>query len=87
MTGTATIAVSNLVHRKARTALTLLGVIIGIAAVVALISMGNGLSGSIEEQLEALGTNSIFISPKGQQAGGGFGPPTTSAAVLTKRDV
>ncbi len=85
MTSTIAIALSNLSHRKARTALTLLGVIIGIAAVVALISMGNGLSGSVAEQLESLGTNRIFITPRGQSSG--FGPPTSSAAELTDRDI
>ena len=79
------VSVRNLSHHKARTFLTLLGVIIGIAAVVALISLGSGLNASIQEQFEQLGPNRIFIA---QRAGGTFarGPPTGGVS-LTDRDL
>ena len=67
------IAFRNLSYRKSRTLLTLMGVMIGIAAVVALISLGDGLNRSIEQQLDQLGPNRIFIAQRG---GGGFGPPS-----------
>ena len=75
----------NLSHHKARTVLTLLGVVIGIAAVVALISLGEGLNASIEKQFEQLGPNRIFIA---QRSGGAFarGPPTGGIS-LTDRDL
>jgi len=51
--------------RKVRTFLTMLGIFIGIAAVVSLISVGQGLQKAITEQFEAMGTNKIMVMPKG----------------------
>ena len=59
-----TIAINNLKHRKKRTFLTILGIIIGISAVVALISIGQGMSYSINKEMEKIGTDKIFIQPK-----------------------
>ncbi len=58
------IGIKNLKHRKKRTFLTILGIIIGISAVVALISIGQGLSYSINQEMEKIGTDKIFIQPK-----------------------
>ncbi len=65
------LALSTFMHKKKRTTLTLIGIFIGIAAVVSLISLGQGLNESITKQFEILGTNKIFV-----QAGstGGFSP-------------
>ncbi len=49
--------------RKSRTILTLLGIIIGVATIVAMISIGNGLKVSIEEQFEKLGANKLTVAP------------------------
>lgn len=68
------VALRNLSHHKTRTALTLLGVIIGIASVVALVSMGSGLEESVKNSLERLGPNRVIISPQGST---GFGPPVS----------
>ena len=62
-------AYKSIADRKARTALTMLGVIIGIAAVVALISLGNGLTEAVSGQLEQLGKDRIIVTPK---TSGGF---------------
>ncbi|MBW2973894.1 ABC transporter permease [Candidatus Woesearchaeota archaeon] len=51
--------------RKMRTFLTMLGIFIGIAAVVSLISVGQGLQKAITEQFEAMGTNKIMVMPRG----------------------
>jgi len=56
-------AMKNLGKSKTRTILTLLGVIIGIAAIVSLISVGNGLNRAVESQLQELGSNTIFVIP------------------------
>lgn len=61
------IVFQNLKSQKLRSLLTLLGIIIGIAAIVALISIGEGLNIAVQQQFESLGTNTIFILP-----GGGF---------------
>jgi putative ABC transport system permease protein len=55
----------NLKREGMRTFLTLIGVIIGIAAIVSLLSIGNGLSVAVEEQFQSLGTNTIFVIPGG----------------------
>lgn len=53
-----------------RAGLTVLGVVIGIAAVTAMVSIGQSLSAVIQGQFDSLGTNVIIISPKSQQRGG-----------------
>ena len=66
------IALRALGANKARTGLTALGVIIGVAAVILLVSIGQGVQGSITGQLEGIGSNLMFLLPaKVDQAGGG----------------
>jgi putative ABC transport system permease protein len=55
-------ALDSLRSNKLRAALTMLGVIIGVAAVIALLSIGNGVSASINQEINAIGTNLIVIS-------------------------
>jgi putative ABC transport system permease protein len=90
-------SLNNLMHRGLRSWLTILGVIIGVAAVVSIISIGSGTQQSITSQLGGLGANIITISPGSNRAfgfGGGEGvvvQRTTSATTtqqnLTTRDV
>ncbi len=60
-------SIKNLKRAKVRTYLTLLGVVIGIAAIVSLVSIGSGLSVSVEGQLDELGAETIFVIPGGLQ--------------------
>lgn len=76
------IAIENLKHRGIRTWLTLVGIFIGIAAVVAIISVGQGLQGAIETEFQKLGTDKIMVSPAGS-----FGGMGGSSMPLTKDDV
>lgn len=77
------LATSNLTHRGLRSFLTLLGIFIGIAAVVALISLGNGLQNAITGQFATLSADRLLI----QNAGDAFGPPGAgSIAKLTEHD-
>ena len=62
------LALVNLSHRKTRTALTLVGIFIGIAAVVALISIGQGLQGAINSEFAKIGADKLLVMP-GQGAG------------------
>jgi putative ABC transport system permease protein len=57
-------AMRSIFKRKKRTALTLLGIFIGIAAVVALVSLGQGLQGTINAQFEKVGADKIFVQAK-----------------------
>jgi len=78
------IALRNIRRRGIRSILTLLGIFIGIAAVVALISMGQGLQEAITGQFSNLGTDKLII----QNAGTGMGPPgSTSIKKLTDHDL
>jgi len=63
ISNTTTIALKAIFTNKMRSALTMLGVIIGVSSVVLLISIGKGLENFIIQQFEDLGTNNIFISP------------------------
>ncbi len=75
---------SNLRKRKLRSWLTMLGIIIGIAAVVSLISLGEGLQTAITGQFGSLSTDKLTI----QNAGTGFGPPgSTVVRKLTSHDI
>ena len=58
--GTALSAVST---NKLRTALTLLGIIIGVSSVITLMAIGRGSQDAITSQIESLGTNILFVSP------------------------
>jgi putative ABC transport system permease protein len=79
------IAIKSLLNRRLRSWLTIIGIIIGVAAIVSLISLGQGLQLAIDEQFEKVGANRITIAPGGLNLG-----PTASeitAAELTKDDV
>jgi putative ABC transport system permease protein len=63
-------AFDSLTTNKMRAALTMLGVIIGVAAVIALLSIGNGVSASIEGQIQAIGSNLITVITDQDNSGG-----------------
>lgn len=65
------LSIRNLTHRKLRSWLTIIGILIGIAAVVGLIAIGQGMQDSISEQFESVGSNRIIISPGGGDTTGG----------------
>jgi putative ABC transport system permease protein len=74
------IAVKALGRNKMRTALTMLGMIIGVAAVIAMVALGSGAQWQIEEQIKQTGTNLVMIMPGNFSAGGvrmGGGNATT----------
>ncbi|MDD4251245.1 MAG: ABC transporter permease [Candidatus ainarchaeum sp.] len=60
-------AIKNLSRSGIKTYLTLLGIIIGIAAIVSLVSIGSGLGMAVEQQLDQLGGKTIFVIPGGFQ--------------------
>jgi putative ABC transport system permease protein len=62
------LSLKNLIHRKRRSWLTIVGILIGIAAVVALVSIGQGLERSVTEEFESIGSDKIFIQPGGSGA-------------------
>lgn len=57
------VALGNLAANKLRSALTMLGVTIGVAAVIILVSVGQGFETFVRQQFESLGVNLIFVLP------------------------
>ena len=70
---------------KLRAVLTLLGIVIGVSAVITLMSLGRGAQESITSRIEDLGTNLLFVRPGESSAGGSFGG-LGSANTLTLGD-
>jgi putative ABC transport system permease protein len=64
------VAFKALARNKMRTALTMLGMIIGVAAVITMVALGTGASSSIEAQIQSAGTNMIMVSAGNFQQGG-----------------
>jgi putative ABC transport system permease protein len=58
-------ALQSLLANKLRTALSLLGILIGVGAVVALLAAGQGVRDYIQRQVEAIGPNVLFVFPGG----------------------
>ena len=79
------IALKSLSANKLRSALTMLGIIIGVAAVIGLMSIGRGVETSITSTLEGLGTNAIYVIPSTPGATG-FGGLTGSTPTLSVDD-
>ncbi len=76
--------IANLKHRQLRSWLTLTGVFISIAVIFILVSLSLGLQFAVEEQFRSLGTDKLFITPKGSMSSTGGG---SGAVELTKDDV
>jgi putative ABC transport system permease protein len=66
------LAANSILHRKLRSWLTLLGIVIGVAAVVAIISIGEGMQASIDQQLSSFGADMITVTA-GFSRAEGFG--------------
>lgn len=64
------IAVRALVRNKLRAILTMLGIIIGVGAVIGMLAIGEGSKRSIGEQMSSMGTNMIMVMPNFQRRGG-----------------
>ena len=82
------VAFRALVRNKMRAALTMLGIIIGVSAVIAMVSIGQGASASVQAQIDSIGTNLLFVSAGSQNVGGvRSGTGDTGNNVLTVDDL
>jgi putative ABC transport system permease protein len=80
-------ALSALASNKLRSVLTMLGIIIGVSAVISLLSIGQGVEKFINSQFNALGTNLLFAFPRLSQSGGAqFIASAASQTTLTQGD-
>jgi putative ABC transport system permease protein len=64
------LALRALARNKMRSALTMLGIIIGVGAVIAVVSIGQGAQYLVQQGIQAMGTNAVFISAGSNRAGG-----------------
>lgn len=78
-------ALESLSANKLRSMLTVLGIVIGVAAVIAMLSIGRGAQAAITNQIESIGTNLIYISPGAIREGGVVSAPG-AAGTLTLDD-
>ncbi len=62
ITESLSLALKNIVSSKVRTLLTMLGIIIGVAAVIVIVGLGNGLENYIAESFSSMGTNTLTVS-------------------------
>ncbi len=86
------LAMMNLARSRLRTWLTIIGIVIGVAAVLMILSLGSALQQNVQNSLSGLGANLITISPGFSRAGGfggsfGGGAQTTNAQNLTTNDL
>jgi len=82
------IALQALQRNKLRAFLTMLGIIIGVGAVIAMVAIGQGSKKSIQDQLSSMGSNMITIRPNSNQTvGGGARLESTNLQTLTLDDV
>jgi len=82
-------SVNSLSHRQTRFWLTILGVVIGIASVVALLTLGQAFNAEVNKQLSALNGNTIYIAPISEAAlqSGSFSSTMGYSSKLTNKDV
>ena len=67
------LALHSVVRNMLRSFLTILGIVIGVSAVITMVTLGNGATQAIKTQISGLGTNLLMVSP-GQRSPGGAGP-------------
>jgi putative ABC transport system permease protein len=79
-------AVAALNARRLRSLLTMLGILIGIAAVMLTVGLGQGAQAQITEQIDSLGSNLIIVTPSQTTTSGGFRGGGGSASTLTTQD-
>jgi putative ABC transport system permease protein len=80
------LALSGLLANRLRSGLTMLGILIGVSAVILLVGVGNGASLAVQQQIQSLGSNLLTVFPSNARAAGvqqGFGTGST----LTMDDV
>ena len=81
------VALKAIRRNKVRSALTMLGVIIGVASVIAMIALGSGARASINEQIESQGTTLIYLSSGSfNRGGGGVRGGSGTTTTLTMED-
>ena len=80
-------ATAGLLANRLRSSLTMLGILIGVSAVILLVAVGNGASIQINNQIQSLGANVIYVFPSNARGTGGVSQGFGTGQTLTQADV
>jgi putative ABC transport system permease protein len=80
-------ALQSIIVNKLRSALTMLGVIIGVASVIAMVAVGNGASIQVQQQVLSLGSNLVTVTPGNQSSDSGLRGAGAQSTSLTLDDM
>jgi putative ABC transport system permease protein len=80
------VSLQSLIANKLRSILTMLGIIIGVSAVIVMVSIGQGATASVTDQIQSLGSNLLTVTP-GQASSGGVSQGLGSSSTLKLSDV
>src|SRR3990172_7560898 len=80
------VALRALGRNKMRSALTMLGIVIGVGAVITMVSLGQGAQNLVQEQIQSIGTNILQVW-SGSRTAGGVHWGAGSSANLTEEDI
>lgn len=78
---------TGIAHNKARSFLTILGIVIGIASVIVMLSIGQGAQSSVQDSINSIGTDLLTISPGAANDSSGLSQGQGTAETLTSDDV
>jgi putative ABC transport system permease protein len=81
------VALRGVLANRMRSALTMLGILIGTAAVILLVGVGQGISDKVQDQIKSLGTNAIYVIPERNSRGQDRGGTSARRIRLTQNDV
>src|SRR5260370_5429270 len=81
------VAFAGLLANRWRSSLTMLGILIGVSGVILLVAVGNGASVQINNQIQGLGANVIFVYPANAKGAGGVSQGFGTSQSLTMADV
>ena len=80
------LALRSVQRNMLRSFLTILGIVIGVSAVITMVTLGNGATQAIEMQITSLGTNLLMVSP-GQRQSGAEGVEAEGACPVSPRQM
>jgi putative ABC transport system permease protein len=83
---TLVLAMRSLLRHRVRTALAMLGIVIGIAAVIAMVALGQGTSAMVQAQIASMGRNVVMIWPGAASSSGGMSFGAGTNVTLTAED-
>jgi putative ABC transport system permease protein len=81
------VALRGMLANRMRSLLTMLGILIGTAAVILLVAVGTGISNLVQHQIETLGSNAVYVFPQQSRGGQDRGGTNARRIRLTQTDV